>query len=214
VIPDRIQKPLAITGFAFVLFLPLFLIRGVPGYDFWWWMTSNIVSITAISAWLEPSLFRPMFQDVRSGLTWKVVAGLAAAAALYGIFWIGNVLSRKLLPFAADGIGGVYDFKTQAPAWRIALLMTFVIGPGEEVFWRGCLQRAWSDRFGPWAGFLISLGVYTLVHAASGNLMLVLAAFVAGAAWGLLYLRFRSVVLNAVSHTAWDLAVFLIVPFQ
>ena len=31
--------------------------------------------------------------------------------------------------------------------------------------------------------------------------------------WGWLYLRFRSPVLNIVSHTLWDLAVFVVFPF-
>jgi membrane protease YdiL (CAAX protease family) len=48
---------------------------------------------------------------------------------------------------------------------------------------------------------------------ASGNPMIILAAAVCGIFWGGLYLRFRSPVLNAVSHTVWDLLVFVILPF-
>ncbi len=42
--------------------------------------------------------------------------------------------------------------------------------------------------------------------------MLVLAAAAAGLFWGFLYYRFGSVLLNAVSHTLWDLLIFLILP--
>ncbi len=55
--------------------------------------------------------------------------------------------------------------------------------------------------------------LYTAVHLASGNIMLVLAAAVCGVFWGWLYLRYRSPVLNIVSHTLWDLAVFVVFPF-
>ena len=44
--------------------------------------------------------------------------------------------------------------------------------------------------------------------------MLLLAALVCGVFWGWLYIRFDSILLNAVSHTAWDVAVFLIFPFS
>jgi membrane protease YdiL (CAAX protease family) len=43
--------------------------------------------------------------------------------------------------------------------------------------------------------------------------MLILAAAVCGVFWGGLYLRFRSPLLNIVSHTLWDLLVFVILPF-
>jgi membrane protease YdiL (CAAX protease family) len=44
--------------------------------------------------------------------------------------------------------------------------------------------------------------------------MLVLAAAVCGLFWGVIYLKTRSVLLVAVSHTLWDLAVFILVPFR
>jgi hypothetical protein len=43
--------------------------------------------------------------------------------------------------------------------------------------------------------------------------MLVAAAGVCGIFWGWLYLAFRSPILNVVSHTAWDLLVFVVLPF-
>ena len=43
--------------------------------------------------------------------------------------------------------------------------------------------------------------------------MLVLAAMVCGIFWGLLYLRFESPLINMVSHTVWDIAVFIVFPF-
>jgi hypothetical protein len=43
--------------------------------------------------------------------------------------------------------------------------------------------------------------------------MLVLAAAVCGLFWGVLYLRTGSILLVAVSHTLWDIAVFVLFPF-
>jgi membrane protease YdiL (CAAX protease family) len=55
--------------------------------------------------------------------------------------------------------------------------------------------------------------LYTAVHLAGGNIMLVLAAALCGVFWGWLYLRFRSPLLNIISHTLWDLLVFVVLPF-
>jgi uncharacterized protein len=44
--------------------------------------------------------------------------------------------------------------------------------------------------------------------------MLVLAAAACGLFWGFLYLRFKSVLLTAVSHALWDLTVFILIPFH
>jgi len=90
--------------------------------------------------------------------------------------------------------------------------MTLLIGPGEELFWRGFLQRRLQSHKGPFTGLLLSTAVYTLVHVGSGNLMLVLAAGICGLFWGYLYLRTGSIVINVVSHTAWDIAIFLLLP--
>ncbi|MHB8093947.1 MAG: CPBP family intramembrane glutamic endopeptidase, partial [Candidatus Aminicenantales bacterium] len=88
-----------------------------------------------------------------------------------------------------------------------------LIGPGEEFFWRGYIQRSWQKKMGA-AALPLSVAFYAAVHIASGNPMLVLAAAVGGLYWGILYQRSGSVLLVAVSHTLWDLAVFIFFPFS
>ncbi len=143
----------------------------------------------------------------------KTGLGLAAALALFIVFAAGNQITRYIFDFAGRNIDAVYGFRGGASSLRIALLMAFVIGPGEELFWRAFLQRRLSGRFGEWIGFTVATALYTAVHLASSNLMLVLAAMVCGIFWGLLYLRFKSPLINMVSHTVWDIAVFIIFPF-
>jgi membrane protease YdiL (CAAX protease family) len=91
--------------------------------------------------------------------------------------------------------------------------MLLIIGPGEELFWRGFLQRNMSLQFGRILGFILTTVVYAGVHVASGNIMLVLAALVCGIFWGWLYLRYQSMIINVVSHTLWDISVFMLFPF-
>lgn len=199
---------------AAALFIPLFVFRRIGPFDFWWWMSAAIVVLIALGAALDSEYPDSIHRDLRHGAVRKTALGLLFAAILYGVFFAGNMFSRAIFPFAGPGIGLVYGFKSGASTARIVLLMALLIGPGEELFWRAYLQRRWAARFGPWGGFAAAAALYTIVHAASGNVMLVLAAAVCGVFWGWLYLKTGSVLLVAVSHTAWDLAVFVIFPFR
>ena len=98
-------------------------------------------------------------------------------------------------------------------AWLLTALMLFLIGPAEEIFWRGYVQKSLQQRWNPNMGFVVTTAIYALVHAGSCNFMLVMAALVAGAAWGLLY-RFFPEKFGAIiiSHALWDVAVFVWFP--
>jgi hypothetical protein len=198
---------------AVVLFVPLFVFRRLGPLDFWWWMTAAIGLLIGGAVVLDRDYVRSIRADLRSEAARKIFWGILSAAALYALFFAGNWASRLIFPFAGRGIGDVYGFKAGVSPFRIVVLMVLIIGPGEELFWRGFLQRRWQARFGPPAGLIAAALLYTLVHAGSGNPMLVLAAAVCGLYWGILYLGTGSVLLVAVSHTLWDLAVFVFFPF-
>ena len=205
---------LTLALIAALLFVPLFIFRSVGPFDFFWWMSINITALIVLGNLSDKSYFPSVLSDMRSRPVWKIGVGVLAAILLYGIFFAGHWLSRHILPFAGPDISRVYGFKEGASTLRVILLMTLLIGPGEEYFWRGFLQRRFQTRFGRGAGWLLSSTLYAFVHAGSGNTMLVLAAAVCGLFWGFLYLRLRSVLLVAVSHTLWDLLVFVVVSFQ
>jgi len=208
----RAATSYALAGCAAVLFVALFRFRSLGPLDFWWWMSLSIALLCGLALALDRSILAAVREDARRGSVNKAALGLIAAAGLYGIFLLGLIVSTRLLPFAANDIQAVYGLKAGASPLRIAILLAFVIGPGEEFFWRGTLQRAWSARFGRVRGFLLATLLYALVHVAAGNVMLIAAAAIGGLFWGFLYLRTNSVLLTAVSHTAWDLLVFIVFP--
>ena len=96
----------------------------------------------------------------------------------------------------------------------IFLLLLFVTGPGEEIFWRGFLQDRFMRRWGNFPGFLITTSIYAGVHLFSWNLMLIMAAFVAGAFWGLLYLWKRDLLIQIISHSFWSAVIFSVAPIR
>lgn len=203
--------PVIVPGIlAAALFIPLFAIRRIGPFDFWWWMSLNAVAVMAYSFFSDRSYLKLIKDDLKTGLVKKILLGVASAVLLYGFFYAGNQVSRIIFPFAENGINQVYAFKEGTSVLRMALLMIFLIGPGEEIFWRGFLQRRWQTRFGSLKGYWLAALLYALVHLASGNIMLVLAAGVCGLFWGAMFNRYRSVVMLVVSHVVWDLMIFLI----
>ncbi len=205
---------LAVLLLALALFVPLFLTTGVGPFDFWWWMAANLLVLLTIVQFVDAPWRSALVTDLQDHPARKVLAGVLSALALYAIFWLGNQVTRYLLAGAAGDIAAVYDFKGQASALRIALLMLLVIGPGEELFWRGFLQRRLMDHLNDPRGWLVATAVYTSIHLVTGNPILILAAGICGLFWGALYWKYRSPLLNVVSHTTWDLAVFLLLPLH
>lgn len=202
----------AIVVLAASLFVLLFTFQRLGPLDFWWWMGLNIALVAGVGFATDKDYASRLKLDLKTGLARKVGLGFASALVLYGIFAAGRVAALKIFPFAASGIASVYGLREGAEVARVALLLGLIIGPGEEIVWRGFLQENIGRRFGRAWGFFIAALVYALVHVASGNTMLVLAAAVCGIFWGWLYAFWRSPVLNAVSHTAWVLLIFILRP--
>lgn len=208
------KKTIIITALAVLMFSPMFVLHELGAFDFWWWMTTNLLILLAISFITDWEYLYILRNDFNEKVLKKVGIGLLTALFLYILFFIGNYLSRRWFDFAGSGIENVYAFKGDATGIRIALLMIFVIGPGEELFWRGYLQRKISAKTGKWAGLFIALILYTGVHVFTGNFMLIMAALICGLFWGWLYLKYNSMLINVISHTIWDIVVFLVLPFN
>lgn len=209
------NKTLAtITILGMMLFIPLFLFDHFLMVDFWWWMSLNLVVMTTLGFILDKQYKEILKQDLQNDILKKVLLGITSVLVLYLFFFIGNILSRKIFGFAGDGIQSIYDFKGNAHVSRIFLLMLFVIGPGEELFWRGFLQRNFASKTNNVKGFIIATIIYTVVHVPTGNIMLIIAALVAGIFWGWMYMRFKSLLINVISHTLWDIIIFILLPLN
>lgn len=154
------------------------------------------------------------WQVICDDFDWRqLLGGLLLAAVLWGVFWIGDKLSSLMFSFARNQVDSIYGMKTGLPLWFIALLLLLVIGPAEEIFWRGYVQRRLSVRWGENIGFIASTIIYTLIHIWSFNFMLIMSALVCGVIWGYLY-RLQPKWLPAliVSHAVWDTCVFVLLP--
>ena len=192
------------VALAFALFARTF--RG-PRNRFWRRMTRTGVVLGAIALTSEPSLrkLRPTKADVG--------AGLASAAGLYVIFRVGDFFARRIMPTGAEDIDAVYELRAGHDPRALAARLAAVIGPAEELFWRGFVQRRLEAEHGA-AGTAAAIASYGGVHLVTGNATLVGAATVAGAYWGLLAAAGMRMEALIVSHVTWDVVIFLVAPTQ
>ena len=210
-----LPRLVSVIGLAVALFTLLFATGGFKAFDFWWCMSVLAALLTGSAVWLDRSFLIHLKDDARRGIGHALGWGIFWAAALYAVFFVGNWVLRSWFGVVGgEGIDRVYALKSGVNTTRIALLIAFVIGPAEEFFWRAFLQRQLTARLGAIRGVALAVLLYASAHIASGNPALILAALVCGVFWGVLYARMRSVWINVVSHTVWDLAVFLWFPFS
>jgi hypothetical protein len=202
-------RPLALIATvvlaAFLWFITFYLTWAI----FWIKISISAATLALLSLWLQSNQTQALKFDAAA-----VLLGLLSAAVLYLIFWVGNTVAFLLLSFAGQQIEGVYDKGAGTPMWLIALLLFFITGPAEELYWRGYLQKNLMVRFGPWRGWLLATVLYAGVHIWSLNFMLIGAAFVAGAFWGAMYWRFKNLAPVIISHSIWSTVIFAVFPIR
>jgi hypothetical protein len=143
-----------------------------------------------------------------------VALGLASAAGLYGVFRVGDRAARRVMPKGDQEIDEVYALRSLRPRGEIAARLALVIGPAEELFWRGFVQRGMQRRLGRLRGAVMAAGAYSGAHVVTGNATLVGASATAGVYWSALAAAGMPMGALVVSHVAWDVWIFLIQPTQ
>ena len=210
-------SPLAVqvraTGWMFpaLLTLPLALAFWTLSFawqpiNFWVLMGVATGTLGAVSVLLG---VRPFDRLPTAG---DIAIGVASGIALYGVFWVGDKVATAILPFAPEQVSDIYDLRSRASLIRIGLLLALVVGPGEEIYWRGLVQSAFVRRWGVVAGTASAIAAYAGVHLVAGNLMIVVAAGVAGTAWAAIYAWRGNLWPVLISHVLWDLMIFIWFP--
>lgn len=176
--------------------------------DFWTMMTISGCILLTFAITID----RSWLADIK--VSWSgLLLGIALALALWGIFWIGDKVATWMFPFARPQVDTIYGMKESQSEWVIGLLLLFVIGPAEEIFWRGFVQRGIGVRSTANVAFVVTLLIYGLVHIWKFNFMLIMAALVCGLVWGLAYRLWpKQLFALIVSHAVWDTLVFVVWP--
>ena len=179
-----------------------------PKQRFWQRMTRTglLLGTAALAADKDLRSARPQPRDVATGA--------AIAAGLYAVFLVGDKAARVIMPSGADDIADVYELRTLRPKGEIAARLAAVIGPAEELYWRGLLQSELTRRYGPLKGAAAATAAYSGVHLCTRNPTLIGAASVAGGGWSALRAAGVSMPALVISHVIWDIWIFLVQPTQ
>ena len=214
---------------AFVLWTVMFSPWTAPHLPFWVCMTCAALLLTTLTfVWQGPwwRQFTVTGSTVRYVVE-NLMLGITIAIVLWGIFWVGDKVSQWMFGFARTQVDGIYGMKEGYDGTLLSLLLLFIIGPAEEIFWRGYVQRQLAFCLTHWPQYnffgltldarfwamAVGVMVYALVHLFSLNLMLILSALVCGVVWGGLYWLFPNRLPAIIlSHSLWDAAVFIWFP--
>jgi membrane protease YdiL (CAAX protease family) len=177
-----------------------------PRVRFWQRMTATGACLGSLALAADPELRRTRIRAR------DVALGLAAAAGLYGVFRVGDHLARRIMPRGGEDIDEVYRLRTLRPTAELVARLALVIGPAEELFWRGLVQRRLVARLGPLKGTAVAAGVYGAAHVVAGNPTLLGAATTAGAYWSALAAAGMPMGALVMSHVVWDIWIFLLQP--
>ncbi len=179
-----------------------------PRKQFWQRMTYTGATLGTLALVTQPSLRKTRFTIN------DVLLGLGSAGVLYGIFQIGDRMARLILPQGATEIDQIYGLDAHRPKQEIAARLALIIGPAEELFWRGLLQQRLMKQYGTIPGAAMATAAYGSAHLVTGNFTLIGAATVAGAFWGGMAMLGAPPGALIISHAFWDVFIFLIAPTE
>lgn len=208
---NRIKPLIFLLILAAIIWIELFVLKT---FNFWIEMTVCASFLAGMGLYFnhkngEAINYRLYFFEPKF-----ILVGIISAAALYAVFYFGNIISKLILPFAESQIAGVYGNKSLLDPVIIALLLAFIIGPAEEVFWRGFVQDTLAEKFGDNKGWIIASLIYGGVHIFAMNFMLFMAALICGLFWGWVFKKYKSVWPGIISHALWDLTIFILLPVK
>lgn len=141
-----------------------------------------------------------------SGLARPVVQPVALALLAVGVFVAGAVVVGAV-PWLADRVDAVLDHARYG-SLPIVWLITVVTGVGEELFFRGALFAAVGSRH----ALAVTTLVYTLVTAATGNVMLTFAALLLGLLTGAQRRVTGGVLAPVITHVIWSSSMLVLLP--
>ena len=192
--------------FWFIMFSPWTSIH----INFWYVMLIAAGVLTTLSfifgkEWKSQISFN--FKDV--------AIGIGSAVLLWGVFYLGNEISGLLFDFARPQVDTVYAMKDGESKLFLSLALLLWIGPAEEIFWRGYVQKTLSNsKYGEIKAFVITTLIYAFVHIWAFNFMLFMAALFCGIFWGFIYMKNKNLLTVLISHAIWDVAVFILFPIS
>ncbi|MFJ8066514.1 lysostaphin resistance A-like protein [Psychrobacillus sp. NPDC096426] len=140
------------------------------------------------------------------------ILSIAYGALAYALLFIGYKLIDFTPFLSIKSINSFMNKFGPSSIWHYLLLL-FIIAPGEELFWRGFIQQQLKKYIPPVFSIMLGAALYSLSFAFSEFWLGILAAFIVGLAFGLLYEWKKSMPLIILAHITMLVLLFLVIPF-
>lgn len=143
-------------------------------------------------------------------LKYVVGAYVAAFVALYAISIVLTLTSTE----AASNTGATTALENPGIIPYLIPLQLLLIGPGEELLFRGVIQNRLREQFAAWPAILIASLTFAPAHilALSGGPTAILVSvgvlFVPSIAFGFIYERTGNIVVPALTHGLYNATLF------
>jgi membrane protease YdiL (CAAX protease family) len=208
---DRFKYLIILVIAAAIMWIEMFVLRN---FNFWIEMTIVGSLLAGISFYINHkagSFINARLYDFKPVY---LLIGIISAAILYLVFFTGDYISNLIFNFADKQVTGIYNNKSLLDPITIAFLLFFIIGPAEEIFWRGFVQDTLQEKLGENKGWIIASLIYGGVHVFAMNFMLFMAALICGLFWGYIFKRYKSLWPGIISHAVWDVIIFILIPVR
>lgn len=174
------------------------------GLNFWVMMSISMLTLLIIALIKEKPKFELKIIDI---LKYSISTGIG----LYLLFRIGKEIIVLLqLPLLAD-LYSLYAKVQITEAWHYIVLFLIII-PGEELFWRGYIQKRLTTYFTPKKGIIYSTLLYAFANIYSDSILLLVAGIFGGLLWGSLYHYTKNIWLSIISHMIFNLLLLVLFP--
>lgn len=176
-----------------------------PGDDIFYLLTVLVACTWVGGALLSGPLHLghiPFRDRLRRPVVTPIVTGLVIGA----VFVAGALVVRELAPLR-ELVNSVLDHARYGAIVPIVAI-TLLNGVAEEVFFRGALFAAIGRRH----AVPISTVIYAVATVATGNLMLVFAAFLLGLVLGLQRRASGGILAPILTHITWSSIMVLVLP--
>ncbi|THE13322.1 CPBP family intramembrane metalloprotease [Bacillus timonensis] len=131
---------------------------------------------------------------------------------MYGLFFTGKICAELLFPIQMSEVAALYRKVQPQLTWHYVALFLIIIS-GEELFWRGCIQKMIEDSFeNKLLVIVISSLLYMSANLYTFNPLFMLATFAGGVVWGTLYMWNRNILLTILSHLVFNLFFLVLFP--
>lgn len=150
-----------------------------PWGNFWWMLSISSALISILAGHFHPEWTLDLDVD-KKNISIGVVLALALSLLCYG----GGLWMAEYLPASRFYVDRIPVLYSDSVYWLFSIFLLLLMGQAEEIFWRGYIQRVFSERWGKNAGYVLTSILFTFMYVWTFNWVLVAGIFLLSLVWG------------------------------